>query len=108
MLLASLGFFLALPANRMAHVFLVSVIVFMCGVHTIVFGHERSHLPLIPFILLYAAAAVRQRSWLRLREGIQTATGPVLTCILLFGIWGRELLFVETGRVWEFLRIVFG
>ena len=108
MLLASLGFFLALPANRTAHFFLVSVIVFVCGVHTVVFGHERYHLPLMPFLLLYAAAAIRQRSWLRLREGMRTATAPVLTCILLLGVWGRELLFVETGRVHELLRIVFG
>src|SRR5438093_3182459 len=50
MLLASLGFFLTLSANRMAHFFLVSVIVFVCGVHTVVFGHERYHLPLIPFL----------------------------------------------------------
>jgi len=108
MLLASLGFFLALPANRTAHFFLVSVIVFVCGVHTVVFGHERYHLPLMPFLLLYAAAAIRQRSWLRLREGMRTATAPVLTCLLLLGIWGRELLFVETGQVRELLHIIFG
>jgi 4-amino-4-deoxy-L-arabinose transferase-like glycosyltransferase len=108
MLLASLGFFLALPASRTAPFFLVSVIVFVCGVHTVVFGHERYHLPLMPFLLLYAAAAIRQRSWLRLREGMRTATAPVLTCILLLGVWGRELLFVETGRVRELLHIVFG
>ena len=107
MLLASLGFFLALPENRLAHVFFVAVIVFMCGVHTVVFGHERYHLPLMPFILLYAAAAVRQRSWLRLREGILTATAPLLTCIVLLGFWGRELLLVDADRVRELLRIVF-
>ena len=108
MLLASLGLFLALPASRMAHFFLVSVIVFVCGVHTVVFGHERYHLALMPFLLLYAAAAIRQRSWWRLREGMRTAIAPVLTCVLLLGVWGRELLFVETGRVQELLRIVFG
>ena len=104
MLLASLGLFLALPKNHLAHLFLVSVIVCICGVHTIVFGHERYHLPLMPFILLYAAAAIRQQSWQRLREGRLTITAPVVTCVLLLVIWGRELLFVETAHIRTLLR----
>ena len=70
----------------MAHLFLVSVIVFVCGVHTVVFGHERYHLPLMPFILLYAAAAIRHQSRCQIQEGMLTATAPILTCILLLSV----------------------
>jgi hypothetical protein len=99
MLLASLGFFLARPENRMAHLFLISIIVFVCGIHTIVFGHERYHLPLMPLILLYAAAAAVQQSWRRLRAGVLTTVAPLGLWALFFAIWGRELLFTDTARI---------
>jgi 4-amino-4-deoxy-L-arabinose transferase-like glycosyltransferase len=58
MFLGLFGIFLAAPADRRLHAFLLLLIAFVCGMHTIVFGHSRYHLPLMPLILLYAAAAV--------------------------------------------------
>src|SRR5262249_37022423 len=59
------------PADRRVHWFLLLLIAFICGMHTIVFGYSRYHLPLMPLVLLYAAAAVvhgraiwqQRRSW---------------------------------------------
>lgn len=105
MLCASFGFFLVIPENRKAHLFLVVVMLFMCGVHTIVFGHERYRLPLMPCILLYAAAAWRQQPWRHLRERMPLALAPMAMCLVLLGIWGRELLFIETDRIGTLLRM---
>jgi 4-amino-4-deoxy-L-arabinose transferase-like glycosyltransferase len=107
MLLASLGLFLAPPSNRKAHLFLVLVLVFISGVHTVVFGHERYHLPLMPLLILYAAAAVIEPSWRRLREGIPTAAAPVLACLTLLVIWGREVFIVDADRIKDLLRTFF-
>ncbi len=99
MLLGSLGLCLAPPENRSAHVFIVCLILFICGMHTVVFGHERYHLPLIPFFLLYAGAAVRRQSWRRLRAGERTVVAPLLLWAGLLAIWGWEILVVESESV---------
>jgi len=106
MLLASLGLFLAPPADARAHIFLVLVMVFVSGVHTLVFGHERYHLPLIPLLLLYATAAVTRRSWHRLRDGGRTAAAAIIACIGLFVGWGREVFIVDVHRIKELLRLL--
>jgi hypothetical protein len=49
------------PADRRMHWLFLCIIAFICGLHTITFGHSRYHLPLIPLILLYAASAWTSR-----------------------------------------------
>src|SRR5262249_42881587 len=70
LLLGIYGVFLAPPRDRRLHVFFLLVIFFVCALHTIVFGHSRYHLPLMPLVLLYAAAAlVRLRGvWQRRQQ----------------------------------------
>jgi 4-amino-4-deoxy-L-arabinose transferase-like glycosyltransferase len=106
MLLASLGFFLAPPLNGRAHLFLVLVVVFISGIHTVVFGHERYHLPLIPLLLLYAAAAVGERSWRWLGQGIRTAAAPAIACIALLFSWGHEVFVVDVHRIKDLLEVL--
>jgi hypothetical protein len=48
------------PADWRVHAFLLLLIVFVTGMHTLVFGHSRYHLPLIPLVLLYFASACAQ------------------------------------------------
>jgi hypothetical protein len=107
MLCASLGLFLAGPREWKAHIFFLLLLIFICGIHTAIFGHERYHLPLIPVLCLYAAAAVVNRSWLRLQEGFRTAMPPVVACMVLLAIWGRELFIIEIERIQALLRILF-
>jgi 4-amino-4-deoxy-L-arabinose transferase-like glycosyltransferase len=98
-ILAVIGIFLA-PPGRYAHTFLLALVLFVCGVHTIVFGHSRYHLPLMPVFLLYAVAALTSGQWRQLfapRRPAVLATGTVLILCL---IWVREVLF----RDWERIR----
>jgi hypothetical protein len=106
MLCASLGLFLAFPGERRAHLFFLLLMVFICSIHTATFGHERYHLPLIPFLCLYAAAAVVHRSWLHLQEGRHTAVPSLAACIILLAIWGREIFIVEAERIQALLRVL--
>jgi 4-amino-4-deoxy-L-arabinose transferase-like glycosyltransferase len=99
MVLACFGIFLSPPPDRRAHAFLLLLIGFICGIHTLTFGHERYHLPLIPILLLYAASAVVQKSWWNLHEGVKKLAAPITVCIILLIIWGREILVVEADRI---------
>jgi hypothetical protein len=75
--------------------------------HTLAFGHERYHLPLIPLLMLYAAAAVTQRSWQHLGIRLRRAAAPLAVATSLLVIWGREVLVVEADRIQSLLRILF-
>ena len=107
MLCASVGLPLAFPGERRAHIFFLLLIAFICSIHTATFGHERYHLPLMPFLCLYAAVAVVHRSWLRLQEGLHTAVPSVTACVVLLAIWGREIFIVEVERIQALLRVLF-
>jgi len=50
------------PADWRVHAFVLLLIAFVTGMHTLVFGHPRYHLPLIPLVLLYSASACAQAS----------------------------------------------
>jgi hypothetical protein len=108
MLLACLGIFLSPPDDRRAHGFLLLLIGFIAGMHTLTFGHERYHLPLIPILLVYAAAAVIQKSWWNFREGMQKLSAPITGCMLLLFIWGWEVLVVDADRIKALFTSLFG
>jgi hypothetical protein len=103
-LLASLGLFLAPPADRRVHVLLVLLVGWISGVHTLVYGHSRYHLPLVPILALYAAAALQAQSWSRLRLASTQTIVAVGTAALLLFVWGRELLVVDLPRIQAFLE----
>src|SRR5262249_52693786 len=90
MLLAFLGIFLAPPRDGRAHVFLLLIVLFVCGIHTLVFAHPRYQLPLAPILILYAASAASTRCWLRLREGFSTAAAPLVALTILSIVWARQ------------------
>ena len=69
------------------------------AMHTIVFGHSRYHLPLMPFLLLYAAAAVRARSWTELAVPGWRRIGVLLTVAVLVTGWTRQVLLVDADRL---------
>lgn len=98
MFLAILGILLA-PPRRTAHVFLLAVILFIAGVHTVVFGHSRYHLPLIPLLLLYAAAAVESRAWRAIFEKTPAALASVSLIAGLLVIWAREILVRDWDKI---------
>jgi 4-amino-4-deoxy-L-arabinose transferase-like glycosyltransferase len=74
------------PADRRAHILLLLVIGFHCAVHTVVFAHSRYHLPIMPFAMVYSAAALTAPGfWThRNRVGFWLAT---TFCVLVFAGW---------------------
>lgn len=108
MIFGCLGLFLAVPEDRRVHWLLILLFLFVSGLHSVVFGHSRYHLPLMPLVGLYAAAAISCRSWNQLRFGMARAVGPVMACGLLVFAWGREILVVEADRIRVFVHSLFG
>jgi 4-amino-4-deoxy-L-arabinose transferase-like glycosyltransferase len=96
--LAVVGIFLA-PPSRRAQVLLLTVVLFISGVHAIVFGHSRYHLPLVPVLLLFAASALTSGQWRR----IFTMSGPAIlataTVALLALVWSWEIFVRDWDRI---------
>ena len=73
------------PTDRRQHVLLLLVIGFICGAHTIVFAHSRYHLPVMPFVMLYAAGAITgPRVCMRRQPAVWLAA---LFCIVVIVGW---------------------
>ena len=83
------------PSDSRYHWFLIASILFPCAIHTLVFAHSRYHLPIVPLLSIYAAAAIvhfreldrRRRTW-----GFRLA---VTLCVVITLGWLRELVFVD-------------
>ncbi len=107
MVLASLGVFYASPGNRWAHWFLLLLVLFVCGVHSVVFGHPRYRTPLSPIFILYAAAAISARSWRGWWQHRRAAIGFVVTVLVFISAWVRDVLFRDADRIRELLKTFF-
>jgi hypothetical protein len=80
------------------HWFLLLLVAFVTALHSVAFGHSRYHLPLMPIVIVYAAAALANRrailaNWRSWRFAI--AAGISLA---LAGSWIWDLAF-EAGRL---------
>lgn len=107
-LFGCLGIFLGPPADRRMQLLLLLVIVFVAGMHSLAFGHARYHLPLMPIVLLYAASAIRHRSWREWRQGIGHIAAPAVACMFLIAVWAREVFVVESHRIQALLHGLLG
>jgi 4-amino-4-deoxy-L-arabinose transferase-like glycosyltransferase len=98
------GMFLTPPDDRRVHAFLILLIAFVCGIHTLAFGHSRYHLPLMPLLIVYAAAAVAQRHrlWRPRCLAFWAACG---VCAALVGGWLWQLLVVDRERVRSLVEV---
>jgi 4-amino-4-deoxy-L-arabinose transferase-like glycosyltransferase len=101
-LLGIFGLFLVRPTSRGIHWLLVAQIAFPCLIHTLIFAHERYHLPVMPFVLLYAAAAVSRSRQIWQVRGLSfwLAAG---SCMVLVLAWARELVFVDFSHAVDIL-----
>lgn len=90
-LAALYGAFLLPPERRYHWLFLV-MMALLCAMHTLIFGHSRYHLPLVPLITIYAAAAVlgwrevlaRRNEW---RFWLASLLGLVLVASWLYEVF---------------------
>ncbi len=103
LLMAVLGVCLAPRQARSPHLFLLMLVLVVCGLHCLAFGHSRYRLPLMPMVAVYAAAALVHRSWRRLGEGLATAAVPMAMGGLFLGLWARELVVRDADRIRELL-----
>jgi 4-amino-4-deoxy-L-arabinose transferase-like glycosyltransferase len=104
-LLFAAGVWLAAPEWR-THVLLLLPVVAIMGVHTIVFGHSRYHVPLIPIMSLYGVALLMRARTLDLRGRKTAAVGALLSVALLAVIWARQVFVVEGERIKSLLEYV--
>jgi hypothetical protein len=97
-LLFAAGVWLVPPEWRV-HLLLLLPVVATMGAHTIVFGHSRYHVPLIPIMALYGVALLRRARTLDLRSQRLAVVGALLSMSLLAAIWAREVFVVESERI---------
>ena len=97
-LLGGAGLWLAAPEWR-AHLLLLLPLAEITAAHTIVFGHSRYHLPLIPILAIYGSGLVVRRPRLRSILARPQGWGAVGTAGVLVIVWVRELVFVDLGRI---------
>jgi len=100
---AGAGIWIAAPRDWRVHaMMLLPVLLIMAG-HTIVFGHSRYHLPLIPPLALYGSAAV-----VAVRRRVPrivwspAVAGAAVTVAVLMSVWVRQLVYTDFGRLASF------
>lgn len=103
MVLAAIGIWLTRKGAWPTHLMIGTLILFVCAIHTLVFGHSRYRLPLMPFMLIYAAAAVRARSWRPLLAWWRIVGAGSMIAVLS-AIWIQEILVRDAERVRALLK----
>jgi len=103
MLTGIFGALMVPPRSLPVYLFLLLMIVYICGLHSLVFAHSRYHLPLMPLVLVFSAAAVvnfrdiwqRRSTWpFRAAVGL----GGLLACS-----WAWRIAVVDFQRFWDIL-----
>jgi 4-amino-4-deoxy-L-arabinose transferase-like glycosyltransferase len=102
LMLALFGACCAPPSDWRLHWFLVLSILFPCAVHTLIFAHSRYHLPVIPLLAVYAAAAVvyRKAIWQMVRNWRFKLAATLCGVVVL--AWIRELVFADLNLLKHF------
>lgn len=106
LVLGIFGLILTPLRESRARWFLLLVIAFVCGMHSLVFAHSRYHLPLMPLVLLFAASALVNAPtiWQQRQHGkFWLASGVVA---LLVGGWVWGLAAGDLERLQQLLALV--
>ncbi len=94
-----MAFTAAPPTDRRMHWFMLLLVGFVCAIHTVVFGHSRYHLVLMPLILIYAGRFFADPRSIWSRRGSISFWIGALVCGVLLGGWIWEIGFIELERV---------
>lgn len=87
------------PQNLRFHVFLVLLIGFVCALHTVVFGHSRYLLPLMPLLFIYSAAALSDLPGVWTSRGQTRFALSVAISLMLLGSWLSEVWISDLQHV---------
>jgi 4-amino-4-deoxy-L-arabinose transferase-like glycosyltransferase len=99
---ASVGIFSAMP-RRATHWLVLIISVFIVAVHAVVFGHSRYHLPLVPFLAMYAGYAATEWRARHVPFSRVQIVGTTIACLCLVAVWSHELFFRDAARIRAFL-----
>lgn len=102
----AVGMWLAAPSDRRMQILLLFPVLVIVAGHTIVFGHSRYHLPLIPILALYGSAFVVTRLPSFRLAFRPTLIGATVTMTALVAIWARQVAFVDLSRIAALLHYV--
>jgi 4-amino-4-deoxy-L-arabinose transferase-like glycosyltransferase len=105
LLLGVTGLCLARPSEWRVHALFAGTLLFVCGLHAITFGHARYHLPLVPLLLVYGAAAIDQRAW-RGRWRAAAGLAAASLVVVVGAIWAREVFVRDAGKLAELARLI--
>lgn len=98
------GFLLLPPVDRRMHWFLLLMVAFVCGVHTVVFAHARYHLALLPLLFVYSAHGMLHWRELWAARASKAAWLAVTVCTLLVASWFWQALWVEGERIRNWMQ----
>jgi 4-amino-4-deoxy-L-arabinose transferase-like glycosyltransferase len=97
-LLAVLGVFFNSSADWRVHATALSFVMFVCGIHVLVYGHSRYHVPLVAILVIYAAAAVENRAWRHLYPLTRKAAPAIGVFCVLSAAWVYQAL-LDADRI---------
>ena len=97
LLLGVFGIALAPPKNVAVHAFWLLLLAFVTALHCAAFAHSRYHLPLMPILMIYAAAAWVNLADLRRGWKSWRFAAAAAVCLALAASWLFDIAF-EAGR----------
>ncbi len=83
------------PRLRSEHLLLLAWVAVPWAIHTVAFAHSRYHLPLIPILLVYSAAAFCFRATILERRHSWPLRFAGVACTLLAASWVREFIVLD-------------
>jgi hypothetical protein len=95
----AVGVWLAAPDDWRLQVVLLLPVAVITGAHTIVFGHSRYHVPLMPIFAVYAAALVAARAQEYRVSSRPVLVGAAVTVTVLLSVWIRQIAVSDFGRI---------
>ncbi|MBD3673128.1 MAG: glycosyltransferase family 39 protein [Planctomycetaceae bacterium] len=95
---AFLGMWLSPPEQKSDLILLGISILVPCLIHSAIFAHSRYHLPLMPLMYLFAAAAVTHLRVIYRQLGTMRFWLAISCCLILTLGWLREIVFVDLAQ----------
>jgi 4-amino-4-deoxy-L-arabinose transferase-like glycosyltransferase len=92
---AVFGVFMVPPPRRADLWLLAAWIAFPCALHTVAFAHSRYHVPFVPILAVFAAAAFRHGPEIVRNWKSRSFAVACLVCIVFAASWARELVMVD-------------
>lgn len=92
------GFIYNISLKRVDILFVIILICFFTTMHSIVFGHSRYHLPLIPLLAIFSSWGIMNFKYIFQNRSSWTFRFSILASVFFIFIWVREIIFVEGAR----------